>query len=50
MDNKYDIHDEVGQKDILCIAEEFNKWLDDMYERYSLDKDDIRAYIKLFLM
>ena len=50
MDDKYDIHDAAKQKDMLSMAEEFNKWLEDMSERYSLDKDDIQAYIKLFLM
>ena len=44
--SKLDIKKEV----LLCIAEEFNKWLEDMSEKYKWDKDELQALIKQFLM
>ena len=37
-------------KEVICIAEEFSEWLEDMAEKYGLDKDDIQSLIKQFLM
>lgn len=37
-------------KEAICIAEEFDKWLEDMTEKYGLHKDDVQALIKQFLM
>lgn len=35
---------------VISISEEFSEWLEDMAEKYNLDKDDVRALIKQFLM
>ena len=35
---------------LLCIAEEFDKWLEDMAEKYKWDKDEVQILIKQFLM
>lgn len=40
----------MRNEELLCIAEEFNKWLEDMAEKYKLDKDDIQSLIKQFLI
>ena len=37
-------------EELVSIAEEFNKWLEDMAEKYGWDKDDIQALVKQFLM
>lgn len=37
-------------KELLCIAEEFNCWLEDMSDKYNWDKDDVQFLIKQFLM
>ena len=37
-------------EELVSIAEEFNKWLEDMSKKYGWDKDDVQALIKQFLM
>ena len=34
----------------ISIAEEFNKWLDDMAKKYECTKNDVQALIKQVLM
>ena len=36
--------------EVIDITEEFNKWLEDISEKYGWDKDDIQTLIKLLLM
>lgn len=36
----------VETTELIGVAEDFNKWLDDMSEKYGWDKDDIRSLIK----
>ena len=38
------------EEQLLYIAEEFNKWLEDIAEKYKWDKNDIQSLIKQFLM
>ena len=38
------------EEELLWIAEDFNKWLEDMSEKYKWDKDEVQALIKQFLM
>lgn len=38
------------EEEVICIAEEFSEWLEDMAEKYRWDKDDIQVLIKQFLM
>lgn len=40
----------MTREELLCIAEEFNKWLEDMAEKYRQDKNDVQSLIKQFLM
>ncbi len=40
----------MKEEQLICIAEEFNKWLEDMAEKYKWDKDDMQSLIKQFLM
>lgn len=40
--------EELQQK-LLSIAEDFNKWLEDMESKYNMSKDEIQALIKQFL-
>lgn len=40
----------MTDEELLCIAEEFNAWLEDMAEKYKWDKDDVQALIRQFLM
>lgn len=40
----------MTRNDAICIAEDFNEWLENMAERYNLDKDDVQALIKQFLI
>lgn len=40
----------MTSKEILGLAEDFNKWLEDMAEKYRQDKDDIQELVKQFLM
>ena len=44
--SKLDIKKEV----LLCIAEEFNKWLEDISTEYQIDKTDLQDIIKQFLI
>lgn len=34
---------------VIQIGEEFSKWLEEMSERYDMDKDDIQELIKQLL-
>lgn len=38
------------ESNILCVAEEFNAWLEDMEENYGMDKDEIQFLVKQFLI
>lgn len=38
------------EEELLYIAEDFNKWLENMSEKYKWDKDEVQALIKQFLM
>lgn len=40
----------MKEEQLICIAEEFNEWLEDMAEKYKWDKDDMQSLIKQFLM
>ena len=40
----------MTKEDLICIAKDFNEWLKDMAEKYSLDKDNIQDLIKQFLI
>ncbi len=37
-------------EELVSIAEEFNKWLEDMAKKYGWDKDDVQALVKQFLI
>jgi hypothetical protein len=37
------------RENLFDLLEDFNKWLEDMSEKYGMDKDDIQALIKQFL-
>jgi len=37
-------------KEVINIAEDFNKWLEDMAEKYGWDKNDVQGLIKLLLV
>ncbi len=39
----------MDREDLICLAEDFNKWLENMSEKYGANKDDIQALIKQFL-
>ncbi len=34
---------------LISIAEEFSEWLEDIFEKYNIDKDDAQEVIKRFL-
>ena len=34
----------------MKVAEEFNKWLNEMSEKFGIDKDDIQEMVKSFLV
>lgn len=40
----------MTREELICIAEEFSKWLEDIAEKYQTDKDEVQAVIKQFLM
>lgn len=40
----------MTRDDAICIAEDFSEWLEDMAEKYNLDKDDVQDLIKQFLI
>lgn len=40
----------MTREQAISIAEEFNKWLEDMAKKYEWDKNDVQALIKQFLM
>ena len=40
----------MTKEDLIHIAEDFNKWLEDMAEKYNLDKNDVQDLIKQFLI
>lgn len=33
----------------IALLEEFNKWLEEMQKKYSMDKNDIQEFIKEML-
>lgn len=39
----------MTQEEMICLAEEFVKWLEYMAEKYNCDKDDIQLLMKEFL-
>ena len=39
----------MTQEDLLSIAEDFNKWLKEMADKYDIDKDDIQEIINHFI-
>lgn len=39
----------MTKDDVLLIAEEFSKWLNEMSEKFNEDTDDIQAIVKHFL-
>lgn len=39
----------MTEEQLLHIAKDFNKWLEDMSEKYNWDKDEVQALIKQFL-
>lgn len=40
----------MTRENLICIAEEFNEWLENVAEKYQADKNDVQAIIKQFLM
>lgn len=40
----------MTKEEVINIAEEFSKWLEDIAEKYGWDKNDVQALIKQFLM
>ena len=38
------------REELLCLAEEFDKWLEYMVEKYNWDKNEVQSLIKQFLM
>jgi len=40
----------MTREELIHIAEDFNKWLEETAEKYGLDKDDVQSMIKQFLM
>ena len=40
----------MTREELICIAEEFSEWLEDIAEKYQADKDEMQAVIKQFLM
>ena len=40
----------MTREDLIDLLEDFNKWLSEMSEKYGMDKNDIQALIKQFLM
>ena len=40
----------MTQAQLIEIAKELNKWLDDMSTRYQIDKMDLQDIIKCFLI
>lgn len=38
------------RENVICIAEDFDKWLEDIAEKYNLNKNDIQTLIKQFLI
>ena len=41
---------EEMQRKVLSIAEDFDKWLEEMQRIYGISKDEIQALIKQFLI
>lgn len=39
----------MTSEDLIDLAEDFNKWLDEMSEKYGVNKDDIQYLIKQLL-
>ena len=39
----------MNNEELISLAEDFNKWLEGMSEKYNCDKDDIQLLIKEFL-
>lgn len=37
-------------KEVINIAEDFDKWLEDTAEKYGWDKNDVQGLIKLLLV
>ena len=44
------IREKMYRENLICLAEDFNVWLDNMAEKYNCNKNDIQALIKQFLM
>ena len=40
----------MTREDLIDLLEDFNKWISEMSEKYDMDKNDIQALIKQFLM
>ena len=38
------------KEEMANIAEDFNKWLEDITKKYGWDKDEVQVLIKWFLM
>ena len=38
------------KEEMTNIAEDFNKWLEDIAKKYRWDKDEVQVLIKWFLM
>ena len=43
------VNNKLNFKKIILIADEFKHWLEEMSERYDMDKDDVQELIKQFL-
>lgn len=41
---------EEMQQKLISIAEDFDKWLEEMAKKYNMPKDDVQALIKQFLI
>ena len=41
---------EEMQQKLISIAEDFDKWLEEMAKKYNMPKDEIQALIKQFLI
>lgn len=39
----------ITSEGLISLAEDFNKWLEGISEKYNCDKDDIQFLIKEFL-
>lgn len=40
----------MTSEDLICLADDFNKWLENMAVKYNWNKDDMQALIKQFLI